>query len=726
MTTDPATCCLCDALCGLLVQHESGKVQAVRGNPDDVFSRGYICPKGVALSDVQNDPDRVRQPLRRTERGFEPVSWDEALGDIAARIGVVQERGGRDAAALYIGNPTAHSYAAVLFAVPLVAALGTRNLYSSNSLDSAPRQLTSYLMYGARTILPIPDLDRTDFLLVLGANPVISNGSVMTAPDCKGRLRALRERGGKLVVVDPRRTETAEVADTHLFIRPGTDALFLLGLLHTIVFEGRSRPERSRAYCEDLGRLRELVRPYPPERVGPTCRIDAVALRELARAFAGAESAVCYGRMGTCAQELGTSTTWLVDLLNLITGNLDRPGGAMFPRPAADLSGAAALLGQSGSFDRYRSRVKGLPEVNGELPVATLADEIETPGPGQVRAMILHAGNPVLSAPNGRRLARALGQLDLLVAVDLYVNESTRLAHYILPPAFGLEQDHYGLLFHAVAVRNTAKYHKAVVPAPEGVREDWRILLDLASRVLARRGWLEGMAARAMRSALERLGARGALDWLLRLGPHRLSLRALEAAPEGVDLGPLEPRFPGLLRTRDRKVCVAPAALVADLARVERLLLAGDMHVPSRSHLSLAGGEAELATLPGLLLIGRRQMRSNNSWMHNAERLVRGPERCILLMSPVDAQRAGIRSGARVEVRSRVGSLEVSVELSDAMMPGVVSLPHGFGHGLRGVRLRVAQVRPGVSANDVTDDARYDAISGTSALNGVPVTIRPV
>jgi len=715
METAYATCCLCDALCGLTVQHEDGKVVAVRGQPDDVFSRGYICPKGVALPDVMNDPDRVRRPLRRTKDGFVEVPWEQALDDIATRLGGAQDAGGKDAVAVYIGNPTAHSYSATLFAVPLVGVLGTRNVYSSNSLDSAPRQLVSYLMYGARTILPIPDLDRTDLLLVLGANPMVSNGSVMTAPDCRGRLRALRERGGRLIVVDPRRTETADVADQHVFIRPGADAFLLLGMLHTIFAEKLARPGRMRAHCDDLERVGALVGPYPAERVAGVTGIDADTLRGLARTFASAEKAACYGRMGTCAQELGSVVTWLIDLLHLVTGNFDREGGAMFPRPAVDLSAGAALLGQSGSYDRYRSRVAGLPEVNGELPVATLPDEIETPGPGQVRAMLLHAGNPVLSAPNGRRMERALSSLELLVAIDLYVNETTRLAHYILPPAFGLEHDHYGLIFHAVAVRNTTKYSRAVVPPPEDVREDWRILLELATRVLGRRGALGRFASNAMRAALGRLGARGVLDALLRVGPHGqrpgkrgLTLDALADIPQGIDLGPLEPRLPGVLRTRNKRIRAVPAALVADLARVARVLTEHEERI-GRGQLSL---------------IGRRHLLSNNSWMHNTKRLVRGRERCTLLIHPDDARAAGVADGGRVSIASRVGSVDAIAEISAAMMPGTVSLPHGFGHGLTGVSLRVASERPGVSVNDVTDDSRMDTLSGTSALNGVPVTVR--
>jgi anaerobic selenocysteine-containing dehydrogenase len=696
-----ASCFLCEATCGLSVEVElpSGRIAKIRGDADDPLSRGYLCPKGVALKEVQEDPDRLRRPLRRTESGWQEVGWDEALDEIASRLHAIGERHGRNAVGFYVGNPTAHSYAAVLYGLVLLQTLGTRSYYTANSVDALPRLLASLQVYGSQALLPIPDLDRTSYLLVLGANPVVSNGSIMTAPDCKRRLREIRARGGKLVVVDPRRSETAELADEHLFVKPSGDAFLLLGMLQTIFAERLARPGRLEPFLEGLGELEACVRPYPPERVAAASGIEADAIRRLAREFSAAPAAICYGRMGTSVTELGTTTSWLIDALNAVTGNLDRPGGVMFTTPAVDLARLAALLGQTGSHRRWRSRVSGLPEFNGELPVAALAEEIETPGEGQIRALVTHAGNPVLSLPNGRRLERALGSLEFMVAIDIYLNETTCHADFVLPPTFGLEHEQYPLLFLALSVRNWAKFSPAILPAAEDSRHDWQVLLGLATRLLSRRGMSGKVAAAAMQRALG-AGPRRWLDLLLRFGPHRLKLERLQGSPHGIDLGPLEPRVPALVKS----IRLAPPLFLADLARVRSRLEDG----------AAADGE--------LMLIGRRTLRSNNSWMHNSELLVRGKNRCTLLMHPDDARARGLASGESVRVTSRVGAIETELEVSDEVRPGVVSLPHGWGHGREGTRLPVANRRPGVSLNDVIDDARYDPISGTSQLS-VPVSV---
>lgn len=710
------TCPLCEANCGLSVETDGERVLRVRGDEADPLSRGYLCPKAVALADLHDDPDRLRRPLKRTGDTFREIGWDEALDEAAQRLAQIQREHGRDAVALYIGNPTAHSYSAVLYGFLLMEALRTRSLFTSNSVDALPRLLTSYLLYGSQALLPIPDLDRTSFLLILGANPVVSNGSIMTAPDCKRRLQDLRARGGRIVVVDPRRTETAELADRHHFIRPGTDALLLLGLLHTLFVDGRVRIGELAGRVDGLAQLRRLVAPFSPARIAPATGIAAAEIVSLARAFAAAPSAVCYGRMGTCTQEFGTLSCWLIDLLNLLTGNLDRPGGALFPTPAVDLRRVASLLGQDGHFDRWRSRVSGLPEFNGELPAAALAEEIETPGRGQIRALITHAGNPALSLPNGPRLERALTRLDFMVSIDIYLNETTRHADLILPPLTGLERDHYALLFHALAIRNTTKYSPALFPAAAADpsrRADWQILLELSSRLLAQ----HGLPGRLGGWALRRLGGvlppSRLIDLALRTGPHRkqgLTLQRLREAPHGIDLGPLEPQLPQLLRTSGQRIDLTPQTLVDDLQRLAARLADA---VPSPA------GTGE----PSLLLVGRRQLRSNNSWMHNSLRLVKGKSRCTLLMHPADAAPRGLRSGQAVRITSRVGAVTTEVELSDEVMPGVVSLPHGWGHDRPGTRLQVASQRPGVSMNDLTDEALLDRLSGCSILSGVPVRV---
>jgi anaerobic selenocysteine-containing dehydrogenase len=694
---------LCEALCGLAVEHDGERVVRIRGDEQDPFSRGHLCPKGVALAELQNDPDRVRHPLRKVGGRFEEIGWDEALELAGSRLAAIQARHGRDAVATYFGNPAAHSYSAILFYQVLMDALGTRNRYSANSVDTLPRFLTSYLLYGNQVQVPVPDLDRTDYFLVLGANPIVSNGSAMTAPDVAARLRRLRARGGRLVVIDPRRTETAAVADEHHFIRPGSDALLLAALLHVLLRDGLAKPRPPGVRLDGWERVPDLVAPFAPERVAGPTGIPAGVIERLARELAAAPTAVCYGRMGTSVQEFGTLATWLTDLVNLATGNLDRPGGWMFTTPAVDLPGVARRLGLAGSFDRWRSRVSGHPEFTGEFPAAALAEEIETPGPGQVRALVVMAGNPVLSLPNGRRLDRAFAALDFQVSIDVYVNETSRHADLILPTTFGLEHDQYSILNQALAVRNVAHWSPALLAKPPGLRHDWEVLLALAERVGRARGGVEALKGR-LRGALGRgVGASRVLDLLLRLGPHRLSLAKLARAPHGVDLGPLEPRLARLMGRR--AIRVAHPVLVADLARLERRLA---------------------SPAPALVLVSRRTLRSNNSWNHNAPRLVSGRERCVLEMHPRDAAARGVAAGQRVSLKSRVGEIVVPVALTDDVMPGVVSLPHGWGHDREGVRLSVASARPGASVNDVTDDAFVDALSRASSLSGVPVEVAPV
>jgi anaerobic selenocysteine-containing dehydrogenase len=700
-------CNLCEAICGLAIEVRGREILAIRGDRDDPFSRGHVCPKAVALQDLHNDPDRLRQPLRREDGAWRTVSWEEALDDAARRIRSVQDRHGRDAVAVYLGNPTVHSWGALLFAPALIRCLQPAATFSATSVDQLPHHVAALLMFGHKLLLPVPDIDRTRHLLMLGANPLVSNGSMMTAPGVARRLAELRARGGTLVVVDPRRTETAAQADRHHFIRPGTDALLLAALLRTILDEKLARPGRLAAWCDGLEELPGLLADFEPRRVAAATGIPAEDIVAMARSFAAAPAAVCYGRMGVSTQSFGSLCQWLINLLNLVTGNLDRPGGAMFTAPAVDLvarTGAGRLGGR-------RSRTRGLPAFGGELPVAALAEEILGEGPGRIRALITVAGNPVLSTPNGPALERALESLELLVAVDPYLNETTRHADLVLPPTSALERDQYDLVFNLLAVRNVARYSPALFePGPEQ-RHDWQILEGLRCRL--DRGTV-GERWRRWLSA--RLGPRRLLDLGLRSGPYGSGLRpfgrgldlaALGRAPHGLDLGPLEPCLPGRLRTHDQRIAAAPAPLVADLPRLERAL-------------------EELPPEGSLTLIGRRHLRSNNSWMHNSARLMGGRERCVLLMNPTDAARLGLAAGSRVAVVSRVGRIEVPLEPSDEVMPGVVSLPHGWGHHRPGTRLTVAEAHAGASANDLTDEQAVDPVCGNAVLNGVPVRVEAV
>ncbi|MES2298004.1 MAG: molybdopterin-dependent oxidoreductase [Pseudomonadota bacterium] len=731
-------CPFCEACCGLIVEHEQRQVVRIRADQDDVFSHGFLCPKAVGLKELHADPDRLRTPLIKRDGRFVEASWDEAYREIARRLPPVLAAGGPHALATVLGNPTSHKMSLLLYFPRLARALGTHNMYSASSVDQVPKMLSCALMFGSWLSVPVPDIERCDFLLILGANPMVSNGSLWTVPDFRGKAKALRTRGGKIVVVDPRRTETAQAADQHHFIRPGADAFFLLGIAHTLFDESLVRLGRLAGHVNGLAELAAAVLPYAPERVAARCGIDALTMRELARTLARTERAAVYGRIGTCTQQFGSVSSWLIDAINVLTGHLDSAGGAMFPKAAAFAANTrgAAGSGRGAITGRYASRVSGAPEVAGELPLTCLAEEIDTPGPGQIRALIAIAANPVLSSPNGPRLARALDQLDFMVSLDIYLNETSRHADVILPAPSPLEDAHYDVSFTQFSHRNHARFSAPVLARESGQPDEWESLLRIAAiaKGLGADADIDALDDAALLEELERsvgaaapqvmaalAPARGAerlLDLGLRSGPYGdqfgrkpdgLTLAKLKAAPSGIDLGALQPRIPEALRTPSGKVELAPPSLVGDLARV-----AADL-------------DAQAADL---VLVGRRQLRSNNSWMHNLPALAKGAYRCTALVHPQDAARLGLRDGANARM-ARVGpgamqALEVQVELSDEMMPGVVSLPHGWGHDLPGTRMQVAAERPGVNLNALLDENLRDPLSGNAVLSGVPVTLSAI
>jgi anaerobic selenocysteine-containing dehydrogenase len=718
-TTHYRTCPLCEATCGLEVKlDDGGQIASIRGDRDDVFSRGFICPKGASIKALHEDPARLRRPLVRSPGGdLVEASWDAAFERVDELLAPILEEHGRDAVAAYLGNPSAHSLGAALYGRTTLRALGSRNIYTASTVDQMPKHVSAGLMFGTALSVPVPDVDRCMHLLMLGANPLASNGSLMTAPDMRGRLRALRERGGKLVVIDPRRSRTAKEADEHHFIRPGTDAHLLAAIAQVLFDEGLASVDDS--LVAGFDEAARAVAPFTPEAVAPVCGIAAGDIRRMAHELAAASPAAVYGRIGTTTQRFGSLASWLVDVLNAVTGNLDRPGGAMFPLAAAGQSNARGGRGGRGlPYDRWSSRVSGRHEVIGELPVSCLAEEIETPGDGQIRALITIAGNPARSTPNSDRLEAALDELDALVCIDLYVNETTRRADVILPAPPPFAKSHYDVALYQLAVRNVANWSAPIMEREDGMPDEWETLLRLAG-ILAGQGphadidALDDMTATAVAKqsgiALEdvapRRGPARILDLMLRAGPYDLTLADLEASPHGVDLGPLQPRLPELLKTPSGMVELAPEPLVGDMERLRASLAEhrnGDM-----------------------VLIGRRTLRSNNSWMHNLEPLVKGPPRCTMHVHPDDAARLGLLHGEPARVRSRAGEIEAPVEITDAVMPGVVSIPHGWGHGAPGAQLPVAARYAGVNANALTDELDLDPLSGNAVLNGVPVEVSP-
>jgi len=717
-------CPLCEASCGLTIEVSGDRIGSIRGNDADVLSAGFVCPKAVALRDLHTDPDRLRAPLVRRDGRFVEVGWDEAFAEIERRLPPIQAAHGRDAVALVVGNPVAHKVGLLLYTARLGRALQTRNVYSASTLDQMPKQLACGLMFGHWLSVPVPDIARTDFLLILGANPAVSNGSMWTVPDFRGKAKAVQARGGQVVVVDPRRTETAALADRHLFIRPGGDAFFLAGVVHTLFAERLVRLGRLAPHVAGVEALEAAIAEFTPERMTARCGIDPATIRELARTLATTPRAAVYGRIGTCTQEFGTLASWLVDVVNALTGHLDEPGGAMFPRApafAANTTGTPGR-GKGVTVGRRRSRVSSAPEVFGELPMGCLAEEIEAPGAGQIKALISIAGNPVLSAPNGPRIAAALDQLELMVSIDIYLNETTRHAHVILPGLSPLEEMHYDVAFPQLAWRNAARVSRPVIAPPPGHPAEWQTLLRLLAIATGRGAAIDvdrlddelaaddvrrvaGPAADMILATVAgSTGPARLLDLALRAGPYGLSLAQLEAAPDGLDLGPLAPRVPEVLRTPSGQIELAPAMLVDDLARAR-----ADLARPA----------------PDLVLVGRRQLRSNNSWMHNLPTLAKGPFRCTALVSPADAARLGLSDGGRARIANGERAIEVVVEVSADIMPGVVSLPHGWGHDQPGTRMAVAAERPGVNLNAVLDDQARDPLSGNAVLSA-PITMQPI
>ena len=729
------TCPLCEATCGLEISHRNGEIVRIRGDRADVFSHGFICPKGSTLGKLEKDPDRLRAPLIKRNGKHEEATWDEAFELIDSKITPIISEHGANGVGVYLGNPNVHSMSGVLYTRAFLKMLRSKNLFSAATVDQMPKHVSSGHLFGHPDLIPVPDLDRTGYLLMLGANPYESNGSLATAPDWPGRLEGIRERGGKVVVVDPRKTRTARAADEHIPIRPGTDPMFLFALANVIFDEGLVDLGILEGHVAGLDEVAAAVDGFGPETVAHRCGVPAATIRRVADELAAAEAAAVYGRIGTHTAEFGTMASWMVDVLNVITGNLDRPGGAMFSRSAHEQPRSRRHF-QTG---RWGSRVRGLPETRGELPVSVLAEEILEPGEGQIKAMITIAGNPILSTPDSDRLDEAFASLEFMVSVDLYLNETTRHADVLLPGAAPLRRPHYDFAFYQLSVRNIANFSPALYELPAGTPDEWELLLRLGAVVTGQGAHPDiaalddGLFAMTVGSAVgdpssrihgrspEEIfaatdGGRGPvrmLDFLIRTGPYGdgygedndgLSLNRLEDSPHGVDLGPLQPRLPGDLCTPSRKVELAPEALIAD---VSRLRAAIDRTPMSR-----------------FVLIGRRHVRSNNSWMHNVDVLVKGKERCTLQMNTVDAHRIGVVPGGHAKVSSAAGSVVTPVEITDDMMPGVVSLPHGWGHDFEGARLSVASARPGVNSNRLST-GEMDPVSGNAVLNGIPVEVIP-
>jgi len=740
------TCPLCEATCGLAITVKDEQVLQIRGDKDDVFSKGFICPKGTTLKALHEDPDRLRKPLVKRNGEHVETSWQEAWQEVERGLMKVINTYGRDSVGTYVGNPNSHNLAPLLYNRSWMQALGTTKHFSASSVDQLPKLIASGYMFGTATSVAIPDLDRTDYVLMLGANPYVSNGSLCTAPDFPGRLEAMRARGGKLIVVDPQRTRSVEKADEWLAIRPNGDAFLLAAIAHTIIESGRADVgDHLRPHTAGFDELPTALKAFSPEAVVGVTGIDAQTIRRVAIELCDAPTALVYGRIGTTTVSFGTTASWLVDVINIITGNFDQAGGVMFTLPAA---GGQTTRGEPGRGKGFRighrfSRVRGFPDAIGEFPAALMAEEILTEGQGQIKAMVTMAGNPVLSTPNGLQIERAFESLDFMISVDIYLNETTRHANVILPPPSHLERSHYDMIYTSFSVRNIANYSGPAIERKSGDPDEWQILAKLAGiaqgfgadidsavvddhifnslleKVLKDElSQIHGRDEGEIQEHIKSSGVRGPeriLDLLLRTGPYGdafganpkgINLQTLKNQPHGMDFGPLMPRIPEVLRTPSGKVELAPAEIMADLVRLENAL--DDFDIEE------------------FLLVGRRHLRSNNSWMHNIETLIKGASRCTLQMHPDDAHQVGIRDGEKARISSRVGTLDVIVEITKNIRPRVVSLPHGWGHNLAGTKMHIASAVSGVNTNLLTDEEQMDPLSGNAVLNGIPVKIQAV
>jgi anaerobic selenocysteine-containing dehydrogenase len=690
-------CNICEAMCGLEIKYKDHEIISIKGDQQDPFSKGYNCPKATALADFYQDKDRLKTPIKRTENGWIDISWDEAFTEITEKLRSIQQQHGKNALAVYLGNPNAHSLGNAMWLKPFMKSLGTINRFSSASTDQMPHHVASNFMFGAGMLIPVPDIDRTDFMLIIGANPVVSNGSLMTAPNVIGRMKAIQNRGGKIVVVDPQRTRTAKIADQHLFIRPEKDALLLFAIIHCVFARNKVNLRHLATMVEGVDELQLQAANYAPETVAEHVGIDAATIRTLADEMMAADSAVCYSRMGASTQSFGGLCQWLTNALNIITGNFDRAGGAMFPQPAFDLL-RNHQKGFKSSFGQYHSRVRNLPFFNGEFPVATLAEEILTEGEGQIKSLITIAGNPVLSTPSGHKLAQAFDTLEYMVAIDIYLNETTKHADIILPGTTGVENSHFDIFFNSFSVRNTVKYSAPLFEKEENQRADWQILNELAARM-----------SNAKTDEQQQITPEMILDMELKQGPYGaqgMSLQKLKENPHGIDIGPLMPCLQERIKTANGKVNLFPQLYADDLPRLNAVMQQA----------------AKNAQFP-FDLISRRLVKSHNTWTQNSARLVKGKNPCTLEINSIDAEQLAIKTGQIVKVSSSVGEIEIEVAVTDDIQQGVVSIPQGWGHNQKDTKMTIAATQPGVSINDLTDAGRVDTLTGNAAFNGTPVAI---
>ena len=705
------TCHLCEAMCGLAIEIKDNEVLSISGHEDDIYSKGHICPKGAALKDLHNDPDRLKEPVKRTTHGWQKISWKEAFDLVEQGFKKIRKKYGNNAIATYTGNPTVHNTGTALTLYDTINAINTQNRYASHSLDSVPVFLVNQMMFGHAMMAPIPDIENINYMLIIGANPMASNGSFMSTPNIRGKIKAIKDKGGKVVVIDPRKTETAQKASEHYFIHPEKDVLFLLAIINELTRRNAIAESRALSFSDHLEELKKIAEPYTAEKVAPVTGISTDQLNHMVDDLLGHSNSIVYGRLGVNIQSYGTLCQWLITSINILLGRLDEKGGLLFTLPAIDY---VTLMAHESKMFRYSSRVKSYQEIVGEFPTATLAEEILTEGKEQVRGFLTIAGNPARSAPNSKMVEKALADLEFMVAVDMYINETTKYADVILPPAVGLETMHYSFVLHMVATRNTTKFSPAPLPITKNQRYDWQIMQELQRRLFS-----GNIFKRIKYNLGSRIHPKTKLDLALKTGPYGIwggrlfkkdgiSLKRLEKHVGGVELSPLSAVLPKRLFTKNKHIELVPEIFAKEIIKVKELL----------------SPDAD-ANFP-LKLIGRRHLRSNNSWMHNLPMLSGGTRRCTVMIHPDDAAQFHIEDKEMVEVYTELGSIQIEAEITKDIIQGTICIPHGWGHNAKDTALKVAEEQAGSNINELMNHERLDPLSYNMAFNGHPVAIRRV
>lgn len=719
--TKPTFCRICEPACGLKVTTQGNRVLKIEADEDNVVTRGFVCSKGIRFKDVHESPDRLRHPIKRVGDRWERISWEQAFQEIGEKVKGIRSRHGGESFAMYMGNPAGFSGTHPVFCQAFLAGLGSKHFYTPGSQDCNNKFAASQRMYGSPFVQPIPDFDNVDCFIIVGSNPAISHMSFINAARPVERLKALEEKGGKVYFVNPRRTESARRVGEQVFIRPGTDIWFLLAFLNELIASGGVQPSVVDKYMKGFDAVEQLVQPWTPERAERVTGIPAATLRAMVSRYSNAKGGALYCSTGVNQAQHSTLAYWILNVINCVSGNLDRRGGMLVSRGLVDLPKIAKKFGYGDRTDR--SRIGNFASVLDSFPAGILPDEIFTPGRGQVKALFVSAGNPVLSCANGTRMEKAIKQLELVVCIDLFRNETGNLADYVLPGLTWLERPDIPVGAAGLQTVPYIQWTDAMVQ-PDGEQQDeWWIYTELARacgvRLFGDKSF-GGMLAHYYFMANRYVQKLPLLGNLLAFDPAHMQsamlLGSLRVKPAQMRSNPgailLKPNLPkdflgSRVLTEDGKVDLAPAEYIEGAKMLE------------------SDFEREIAQRDQLRLISKRERFGHNSWMHNVQEFVFRNNTNFVYMHPDDAERCGLKDRELAEVRSATGNVTLPVKLTDDMMPRAIALPHGWGHQ-RADGLSVASRTTGVNANLLAPDgpASLERFAGMALMNGIPVEVR--